>query len=390
MAGQEAVVRLLNWVLFPPARRGPDPKRILVLRVAALGDFMMSVPALALLRRRFPDSRITLLTTSTTDTGIRRRVSQYAGDAPDWFNLVMPGVVDDIVTWRASGLKGAVAELRPKIDEFSPEAAFLFIDVAAPLAGVMKKMLFLRLVGVRCAVFGWHRRLSFSLLWLGRTTWPLFEHHVLGLIRGVREHPAFQESNDIRVEFPLTIHPDAIRWARDLWQDNRWTNRRVVALAPGSIQPHKRWPLERFSALCASLCESPDTHLVILGTPADEPLGQSLAQALKGRITNLAGKTSISQSAALLQRCALLVGNDGGAMHLGAAVGCRVVSIIPGIQLPGAIDPWGNTAFSVRHPVPCAPCLSFTHCPKGHNRCIKDLTESEVLNACNRAQARSA
>lgn len=387
MAAQEFVVRLMNWALFPPACKGPDPKRILVLRVAALGDFMMSVPALALLRRRFPDSRITLLTTSTTDTGIRRRVSQYAGDAPDWFNLVVPGVVDEVITWRTEGLRDAVTELRHKIDKLAPDAAFLFIDVAAPLAGVLKKMLFLKFIGVRCATFGWRRRQSFTLLWLGKPTWPLFEHHVLGLMRGVREHPAFQDSDDLEVTFPLTIHPDATEWARNLWQANRWTNLRVVALAPGSIQPHKRWPPERFAALCASLCEHPDVHLVILGTPADEPLGESLAQPLKERITNLAGKTSISQSAALLQRCALLVGNDGGAMHLGAAVGCRVVSIIPGIQLPGAIDPWANAEFSVRHEVPCAPCLSFTYCPKGHNRCMKDLPEVQVLNACRRALA---
>jgi heptosyltransferase-2 len=101
------------------------------------------------------------------------------------------------------------------------------------------------------------------------------------------------------------------------------------------------------------------------------------------RVCNLAGVTSIAQSAALLRRCILLVGNDGGAMHLGDAMGCKVVSIVPGIEYPDSIEPWHNKALAVRHPVDCSPCYNFVTCPQGHNRCMTELPVERVLERCD-------
>jgi ADP-heptose:LPS heptosyltransferase len=90
---------------------------------------------------------------------------------------------------------------------------------------------------------------------------------------------------------------------------------------------------------------------------------------------------------AVLQRCAVLVGNDGGAMHLAAAVGCPAVSLIPGIEFPGSVDPWGYSHLSVRHPTQCSPCYSFTYCPLGHQDCMREITVDAVLEKCAKALA---
>ena len=103
------------------------------------------------------------------------------------------------------------------------------------------------------------------------------------------------------------------------------------------------------------------------------------------RILSLAGGSSIAQSAALFARCDLVVGNDGGAMHLADAMGARVVSIVPGLEFPESIEPWHNQDRAVRHPVECAPCYSFTYCPVGHNRCMIDLPIERVVEQCLRA-----
>ena len=154
-------------------------------------------------------------------------------------------------------------------------------------------------------------------------------------------------------------------------------------MAPGSIQPHKRWPPAKFEQLCNQLLQQrQDAVLVVIGTAGDAALGQALCSLAPGRVFNLAGQSSIAQSAALLAHCTLLVGNDGGAMHLGDAMGARVVSIVPGIEYPDSIEPWHNRRWAVRHPVECAPCYNFVKCPLGHNDCMVKLPLEPVLAHC--------
>jgi heptosyltransferase-2 len=213
----------------------------------------------------------------------------------------------------------------------------------------------------------------------------LLKHHVHGPLQFLSEMSPSRKYNDADLVFDLRPGHEAIAWASAWLRENRLSDRkRLVAVAPGSIQPHKRWPLESFKSLLQSLLESyDDAYFLVIGTPADKELGDVLTAIEPQRIRNLAGTTSIAQSAALLQQCHLLVGNDGGAMHLGDAMGCKVVSIVPGIEFPDSIEPWHNKALAVRHPVECSPCYNFVSCPQGHNRCMTELPVERVLANCS-------
>lgn len=93
---------------------------------------------------------------------------------------------------------------------------------------------------------------------------------------------------------------------------------RYVALAPGALDPLRRWPGERFAALAAWLRDAQGLSPVILGTPADPAFVGAL---------DLRGRTTLRQAAALLARCALFVGNDSGPKHLAAAAKIPVVEL---------------------------------------------------------------
>jgi ADP-heptose:LPS heptosyltransferase len=190
------------------------------------------------------------------------------------------------------------------------------------------------------------------------------------------------------IQFLLAPPPEARNWALAWLNDNVPAGRRLVFVAPGSIQPHKRWPLALFAELITALQQQhQELHFIVIGTGSDHGLGEQLRGLAPERCSNLAGVTSLAQSAALLQHDSLVVGNDGGAMHLGDAMGAKVVSIVPGIEYPISIEPWNNRQRAVRHPVPCAPCYSFVNCPQGHNRCMTDLPVQAVLDQCNKALA---
>ncbi len=101
----------------------------------------------------------------------------------------------------------------------------------------------------------------------------------------------------------------------------------VVAVAAGATWETKRWPRERWRALCDRIAES-GSRLMVLGQGEDESLGIG---------TDYVGRTSVREAATLLHHADVLVSNDSGLMHLGLAAGTPVVALFgptdPGILI---------------------------------------------------------
>jgi heptosyltransferase-2 len=301
--------------------------------------------------------------------------------------MATPHLLDEtLVVPDLASVKG-IRLARTELKDRKFECALMLLDPASPWPGRLKKWAMLKLVTGGAPVLGWRAPGSLNgnrerLRAAGR-----LGHHVHGPMQFLREMrpPRTYAEQDIRFD----LRPDAAAkaWA-GAWALQHARGLRLVAIAPGSIQPHKRWPIERFETLCRSLLEAhADVVMAVLGTPGDGELGARLAALAPGRVHNLAGRSSIPQSAALLALSTLLVGNDGGAMHLGDAMGVRVVAVVPGLEYPDSIEPWHNRQRAVRHLVPCAPCYSFDHCPLGHNACMRELPVEPVLQQCLQALA---
>jgi len=373
--------------------RGPKhyflPKRILLLRTAALGDFLFAVPAMVQLRKQYPDAKIVLLTATTTSSLHRAAVESYTGAASlPWLSFMMPAAINEAICIPSFDFKTLWREIRAKIIEMRPDATVILAHPGEAGMSLFKKIVFLRFLGVRGNIFGW--RVRASNRWFRKAQYQAgrFEHHVLGPLRSVGELPGMPPFEEMEITFPLHLETAARSWAEDLWRKRGWFGARVVAVAPGSLHSHKRWPIEHFIALCQELVGHYQVSIVVIGTILDKSLGERLVEAVGGDVVSLAGEITISESAALLERCTLLFGNDGGAMHLGSAMGCPVVSIVPGIECPDSVEPFFSRDLAVRHPVSCAPCYSFTHCPMKHNECMVGLPVSNVYERCTRVLSR--
>ena len=357
---------------------------ILLLRTAALGDFIFTIPALAALRDALPESNITLLTSTTTNLKQKEKVGCYVDSYTlPWLRFVIPSIIDQAICFDLHDRVSLKKSIRSKVKNLRPDVVIILAHPGEPATGLLKKIIFLRYLGVKCKIIGWHTHSSIG--WYRKTQYAhhLYEHHIYGPLRSIEELPQVPIVDKLDIDFPLNLGLPARSWCVNLWDTKHWAaNCIVIAVAPGSIQPHKQWPVENYIKLIGTLKNEFELEIVIIGTKNDLGLGRMIVESLDSGIVNLAGETSLSESAALLERCSLLVGNDGGAMHLGAAVGCPVVSIISGIEYPGSIEPWFNKESAVRHAVNCAPCYNFTHCPKGHNRCINDLSVKSVFMMC--------
>ena len=142
---------------------------------------------------------------------------------------------------------------------------------------------------------------------------------------------------------------------------------------PGMELTAKRWPLERYREIVYRLVSERNAQVLLIGGKDDVPLNQALLEHLdipEGRVLNLAGKTNFGESAALLQRCVLFIGNDSSPMHLAAAVGIPVIAIFgptsPQEYGPYSLDdpkhialwnnPKGRPCFFLGKMQPCADC----------------------------------
>lgn len=357
---------------------------ILVFRTAALGDFILATPALAKIREQFPDQQIILLTTTGASAAQRLQAQSYTGKSTSfpWTALATPHLLDKVyVVPELNSFRGML-HARRLLAEYNFSIVVVMLEVGSPLMGRLKKWFMLKVVAGWVPVLGWRGPGSWNGGRAKLHRQGVLRHHVHGPLQFLAEMkpPQTYRDEDLRTD----LRPDAavLAWAAS-WITENAVNRKVVAIAPGSIQIHKRWPIEKFQKLCQVLAElHPELLFIVIGTPADAALGEALSASLDERVISLAGVTTIAQSAALLAHCCLLVGNDGGAMHLGDAMGIHVVSIVPGIEYPNSIEPWHNQQWAVRHPVECAPCYNFVACPLGHNRCMTDLPVDAVLERC--------
>ncbi|WP_433911494.1 glycosyltransferase family 9 protein [Sphingomonas yabuuchiae] len=364
-----------------------NARTIAVLRPAGLGDFIMTAPALLRLRERFPAARITLLTLHSQDVNQAEKVRAYAGGAraAPWIDLVRPHLIDDVRVLPPVRNLSTLREGRRIMSEIRPDLVVQMFDPGTPYVRRAMKLAFIAALCGPVRQIGWRQR---GEIQAGRVPKqdPHLGHHVQGPLQFLRELEGRHTLSDADVRFDIRPGPEAEQWANEWLATSGLNEQRLIAMAPGAIHDHKQWPIEQFIRLVEALASAQsETKFLIMGTAKDRALAERLAEAVPGRVHDLCGVTSISQSAALFARCALVVGNDGGAMHLADAMGAPVVSVVPGLEFPVSIEPWHNQNRAVRHPVPCAPCYSFTFCPEGHRRCMFELPLAPVLAECERA-----
>jgi ADP-heptose:LPS heptosyltransferase len=185
----------------------------------------------------------------------------------------------------------------------------------------------------------------------------------------------------------------AQRWAID-WMHRRVVEGRTVALHVGTHGlEFRRWPVERFVQFAERLQKEAkdDVTILLTGSLAEHGLIQRFVQSYLGRVIDASTTASVEQTAALLEHCDLLVSNDTGIMHLGAAMGTPTVGLF-GPNSPRHWAPVGPRATYVYETkLECSPCLNLymnrwpLECANiDKNRCMLDIGVNAVLSAARR------
>jgi heptosyltransferase-2 len=331
-------------------------RKILVRATNWVGDAVMSLPALEALRRRFPAAEIVLLT--------KPWVSELY-----WHHAAVNRLI--VYNPRAEhqgvrGFRALIAELRS--ERF--DAAILFQNAfhAAWMA---------RLAGIPV-------RIGYATD--GRT--PLLTHPVEIPPAGHYGHQSYYYLQ-LLYRAGLAGRPAPIGRIRLAAQpsEKTWAAKRlramglagprffVAIIAGAAFGPAKQWIPGRVADLADRLIGALHADVLLFGSREERPLAEAIAQAMRHTPLILAGETSLRQLIALLSQCRLLISNDSGPMHLGAALGVPVVAIF-GSTDARTTGPLSPRARVVQHPVDCNPC-GRRICPIDF-RCMQGVSVEDV------------
>jgi heptosyltransferase-2 len=358
-------------------------RAILVVRLGEIGDTVLATPFLRELRRNAPRAWITLVV------------------KPEVLNLV---------------------ELCPHVNEI-----VTFDCRALGRASILK--LHARSLHLSATRF-WRRRFDFALL----PRWDVDYYHATYLIYfsgasrrvGYSEH-VFQPKQQLNAGFDRLLtdvidqrgakheverNLDLLRFLGanipddrlEIWLDEGdrsfartvcaaegiGTRDLVIAFAPGAGALKRCWPIERFAELGRVLVREHDARLAVVGGPEDRHLGEQLESGLGPAVLNLAGRTTLRETAAVLERCQLAVTNDSGPMHLAAAAGSAAVEIschpragdAEHYNSPVRLHPWGVPHVVVQPEQATDPCRDS--CQSSEPHCILEIEPDQVLEALRR------
>lgn len=355
----------------------PAPARMLIFRIGQLGDTVVSLPALWVLRKQFPQAHLTLLCD-------RHPAKRYvlASDL-----LAGAGLVDAFESYVVDG-SSAGRLLRPL------RMLLLLLrlrrgnyDTLAYLAPSTRRPAEVARDGKFFAAAGVQR-------FLGLKGFVPLPAKVPG--QPLEATPCESDLLLARLAADGLAVPDAGRGslalgvgAAETQQIDAWLRsqpssggRRWVGIGPGSKMPAKRWPEERFQTVVNRLIASHDIWPVVFGGPEDRALGDRLLKAA-GRGGNAAGDLTLRGSVAALQRCVLYVGNDTGTMHLAAAAGVPCVALFSAREWPGMWLPYGVPRSVHRTAINCEGC-ALVECVERHNECLQRIQSDEIVAACDR------
>jgi len=136
----------------------------------------------------------------------------------------------------------------------------------------------------------------------------------------------------------------------------------VIGLQLGASAAKRMWPLAAFASLADRLAEAFGARIALIGSSKEVDLGREFETAAAVKPLNFIGKTEMKDLIALLKRCALVIGNDTGPLHMATAVGTRVIGIYLSTADVTETGPYGTDHYVVKADTSCSPCGFDVEC----------------------------
>lgn len=155
----------------------------------------------------------------------------------------------------------------------------------------------------------------------------------------------------------------------------------ILAISAGAeYGPSKRWPATYYAQVANKQLDK-GWRVWLFGSTKDRQVNNDIMQLTHDRCENFAGITCLDETIHLLAATQVLLTNDSGLMHIGAALQKPLVALY-GSTTPAFTPPLSKQAKVLKLDLPCQPCFKRT-CPLGHHQCMRDLKVEQVLETLN-------
>jgi lipopolysaccharide heptosyltransferase I len=334
---------------------------ILIVKLGSIGDIVHTLPALAALRRHYPEARIDWL--------VETRSREILLENPCLDDLMEV----DTLRWRRRLYSFRTwKEIRERVRTLRSHR----YDVVFDFQGLVKSGVCARLArSLRRVGFGRREsREPLSTVFTNeRVSFLTSPIHVidknLSLLKAVGIKASRRE---FPIRVPVELDQQTVRSLDSMGLSD------FVAMNPGGGWPTKLWSPERFGKLAAEIGQKWGFRTLVFWGPGEDSLAQRVEGASE-RMARMAPPTSLREMIAFLKRARLFIGGDTGPFHIAGALGVPVVGLF-GPSDPAQNGPVGEDGQVVWKSVPCSPCYK-RRCPGYGTICMTSMEISEVLDA---------
>lgn len=333
------------------------PERILIIQTAFLGDVILSLPLLQIVKKKYPLSAIDFLCIPAT--------SQLLMNNP---------YVNEVIVYdkRNSGMKGFISlvnKLRnKKYDLIISSHRSFRTAVISKLSFAKKSITF--------------DKSSLSFLYDERVSYDSSLHEIqrnlkLLLPLGIKE-------KDIARPELFPGKEECAKVNEFLSDENIRDNDRYICIAPGSVWFTKRFPKEKFVKVC-DLLKDEDIKIILIGGESDKNLCEYILKSTVNKnIINAAGKLSVLESAELIRRSSLLISNDSAPLHIANSVETDVIAIFGATTPAFGFFPFGKKDVIIETiGLKCRPCSIHggNECPVKTFICMNEIDEKRIVES---------
>jgi heptosyltransferase-3 len=333
--------------------------RVLVVRTDRLGDVILTLPMLPVLRRCYPHAHIVML------------LSTYTGE------IVAGNPYVNELLWYDNG-----RQLLP-FGSMLREIRKRELDAVVVAHPTLRLALLMFLARIPARIGSGYRYYSF-----------LFNHRVYEHRKDARRHEVeynlqlLRELDcqlDGKIEFALEIsREDQESVDRLLRSHGIRPGEELIVLHPGSGGSAREWPSRYFAELAGLFWKERQSKVVVTGLPGDEGKADMVVGATEGSALSVVGKLRVKELAALVRSADLVIANSTGPLHIAAAVGTPVVGLYPQLR-PMSAARWGPYTGKKRILVPDKPADCQDCSPERGQECacMASIPVSDVYRAAS-------
>ncbi|HOG23255.1 MAG TPA: lipopolysaccharide heptosyltransferase II [Candidatus Omnitrophota bacterium] len=334
-------------------------KKILVIKLGAMGDLVLVVPSLRMLKNRYPDSSISIL--------VDKKLAPIISNCPYLDDLIL---VDRKKLGNPLYLLKTARRIRQENFDMSVDLHNnKYTHLLAYLGGVVQRCGFAR--GF------WGRLLNRSDKTFGLADTPVRHQFRVLAKAGVQD---FEDELELWPKKERIEKAEQTLLALDLKADTR-----VIGFVMGSSPkwPTKRWDPQFFKKLAEKIFDHYDARILLLGSPGEEGLADVFRDFDPDRVVNLIGKTTLEDLPAFFQKLHFVVSGDTALLHVAAAMHVPTAAIFGPTDPKRHVPPSRKIAIFTKN-LSCQPCYQGRCKEKEMMGCLNHVTVDEVFDAARR------